>query len=88
MSSAPVPGRDEPGVRAVAKSPEEEEEGGEMKVTIGSFRLDLKSGDVTAKRLGSSSPNARRCARRSQPRLHASPACPNRNSSPPTGAMS
>lgn len=48
--AAPVPGRDQPGGRRVLE--EEEEEEGEMEVTNGSFRLDLKSGEVTAKRLG------------------------------------
>ena len=50
--SAPVPGRDEPGHRGALEG-EKEEEGGEMEVTNGSFRLDLKSGEVSAKRLGS-----------------------------------
>ncbi len=45
----PVPGRDQPGRR---RALEEEEEGGGMEVTNGSFRLDLKSGEVTAQRLG------------------------------------
>ena len=50
--SAPVPGRDEPRRRGALEG-EKEEEGGEMEVTNGSFRLDLKSGEVSAKRLGS-----------------------------------
>ena len=49
--AAPVPGRDEPGRRALQ---EEEEEEGRMDVTTGSFRLDLKSGEVSGKRLGAS----------------------------------
>jgi hypothetical protein len=51
--SAPVPGRDEPrGRRALEEEEEEGEEGGAMAVTTGSFRLDLKSGEVSGKRLG------------------------------------
>jgi hypothetical protein len=52
--SAPVPGRDEPGGRRALEEEEEEEEGGAMAVTTGSFRLDLKSGEVSGKRLGAS----------------------------------
>jgi hypothetical protein len=43
----------EPG-RSALEEEEEEEEEGKMEVTAGSFRLDLKSGEVSAKRLGSS----------------------------------
>ena len=49
--SAPVPGRDEPGGRRVKESKEERRK---MRVTTGSFRLDLKSGEVSGKRLGAS----------------------------------
>ena len=50
--TAPVPGRDEPGGRRAVKETKEERR--RMKVTTGSFRLDLKSGDVSGKRLGAS----------------------------------
>ena len=50
--SAPVPGRDEPGGRRAVK--ESKEERRKMQVTTGSFRLDLKSGEVSGKRLGAS----------------------------------
>ncbi len=86
--SAPVPGRDEPGRPGGRRALEEEEEGGEMKVTNGSFRLNLKSGDVTAKRLGSSSTERKALRAAQSAPLHVSPACPNRNSCPPTGVMS
>jgi hypothetical protein len=42
-----------PGRRALEEEEEEEEEG-KMEVTTGSFRLDLKSGEVSGKRLGAS----------------------------------
>lgn len=50
--SAPVPGRDEPGGHRAVK--ESKEERRKMRVTTGSFRLDLKSGEVSGKRLGAS----------------------------------
>ncbi len=50
--SAPVPGRDEPGGRRAVKETKEERR--KMRVTTGSFRLDLKSGEVSGKRLGAS----------------------------------
>ena len=50
--SAPVPGRDEPGGRRAVKETKEERR--KMKVTTGSFRLNLKSGEVSGKRLGAS----------------------------------
>lgn len=48
--AAPVPGP--PGGRRALE--EEKKEGGGLKVTSGSFRLNLESGEVTSKRLGSS----------------------------------
>jgi hypothetical protein len=57
--SAPAPGRDEPRGRRALEEEEEEEEGGNMQVTNGSFRLNLKSGEVTAKRLGSNAADRR-----------------------------
>ena len=60
--AAPAPGRDEPGRpggRRALEEEEEDEEGGTMQVTNGSFRLNLKSGDVTAKRLGSNAAERR-----------------------------
>jgi hypothetical protein len=50
--SAPTPGRDEPGGRAAVKQSKEERR--KMQVTTGSFRLDLKSGEVSGKRVGAS----------------------------------
>jgi hypothetical protein len=63
--SAPVPGRDEPAGRRALEEEEEEEQGGKMDVTSGSFRLDLQSGQVSAKRLGTS--GAERRALRAAP---------------------
>ena len=69
--TAPRPGRDEPGGRRALKADEEEEEAGKMDVTTGSFRLDLKSGEVSAKRLGASGAERRA--------LRAAPAAPPAN---------
>lgn len=54
--AAPAPGRDRPGGPGGRRALEEEEEqdAGGFTVTNGSFRFDLKSGEITGKRLGSS----------------------------------
>jgi hypothetical protein len=59
--AAPLPGRDEPGRPGGRRALEEEEEveAGNMQVTNGSFRLNLKSGEVSAKRLGSNAAERR-----------------------------
>ncbi len=60
-----------------------------MDVTSGSFRLDLKSGEVTGKRLGVSGAE-RRALRAAQGGAAGQRrrACPSRNSAPPTAATS